>query len=488
MSVPSRVQSSPLVKQIYKSMGVDLYRATENLLNLTGRTAYRGFPLEAPHPDAPKPLDIEIESVDTKIDKLANGVTVVTRNTEEPVGVVGVFMDAGSRYGTMQSSGIPHFMESIALEATDHRTALNLSSGLQNAGSKLSVNATRDGLVYQCELFSKDADLALGMIKEIIREPALEYYKFKEYHKEYLWRIGDNLGNAEKQMPELMHQAAWAGNTLGLPLMGDEFTVPKYKPEVIREFLDTFVIPSRITVGAVGIDHNEIMELAEAYWGDLEDGLSVPATKAQYKGETIKRTMKLDDEFSHVALVFETENWHSADLMPMCTLNMMMGGGGHFSAGGPGKGMYTRIYQEALGQYDWLNGLQCTHSIYEDSAIFAYYGTCSPEYSKDLVSVMAQQIDSAANRIATPEELDRAKIALATNICFDFEDRQVVFEDICRQAKVYGKHKTPEMWLEAIANVTANDVQRVAQKMMACKPGFVAIGPTDSADLEVPKF
>ena len=174
--------------------------------------------------------------------------------------------------------------------------------------------------------------------------------------------------------------------------------------------------------------------------------------------------------------------------MAMCTLNMMMGGGGHFSAGGPGKGMYSRIYQEALGRYSWLNGLQCTHSIYEDSAIFAYNGTCTPEFTNDLVGVIAHQADNAANKLATPEELDRAKMALATSICFDFEDRQVVYEDICRQVKVYGKHYTPEKWLESIMNVTATDVQRVAQKMLASKPGLVVIGPNDSADLEVPKF
>jgi processing peptidase subunit alpha len=487
MSVPT-VMKSPIAKQISKSIGVDLHRATENVLNLTGRSRYREFNLIGPHPDAPKAEDIIYDDVETKVEKLANGVTVVTRNTQEAVGVVGVYIDAGSRHGNMDSSGIPHFMESIALEATDHRTALNLSSGLQNAGASFICNASRDGLIYQCELFGKDADLGLGMIKEIIREPALEYWKFKEYHKEYLWRRGDDMGNAEKIMPELMHQAAWAGNTLGLPMFGDEFTVPNYKPEVIREFIDTFVTPSRVIVGAVGVDHNEAMELADAYWGDLEEGVHVPTAKAHYKGESIKKPMKLEDEFAHVALVFNTENWHSSDLMAMCTLNMMMGGGGHFSAGGPGKGMYTRIYQEVLGRYSWLNGLHCSHSIYDDSGIFAYYGTCTPQYNKELLYVMAEQASNAANRTVTQEELDRAKTALATNICFDFEDRQVVFEDICRQIKVYGEHKTPDMWLDQIQKVTGEDVRRVAQKMLSCKPTVVAIGPTDPCGLVAPTF
>jgi processing peptidase subunit alpha len=31
---------------------------------------------------------------------------------------------------------------------------------------------------------------------------------------------------------------------------------------------------------------------------------------------------------------------------------MMMGGGGSFSAGGPGKGMYTRLYLNVLNRYE----------------------------------------------------------------------------------------------------------------------------------------
>merc|ERR1719493_341067 len=181
-------------------------------------------------------------------------------------------------------------------------------------------------------------------------------------------------------------------------------------------------------------------------FGGMEDVGSVEKTPAKYTGGEIRRTVALDDDFTHVALVFETENWGSKDLMAMCTLNMMMGGGGHFSAGGPGKGMYTRIYQEALGRHTWLNGLHCSHSIYGDSALFAYHGTAFPEYAGKMVEVMAEQARNTVARKATPDELLRAKTALATNICFDFEDRQVIFEDICRQVQVYGHHKTPDQW------------------------------------------
>ena len=35
--------------------------------------------------------------------------------------------------------------------------------------------------------------------------------------------------------------------------------------------------------------------------------------------------------------------------MKFCVLNTLMGGGGSFSAGGPGKGMYTRLYLQVTG-------------------------------------------------------------------------------------------------------------------------------------------
>ena len=36
------------------------------------------------------------------------------------------------------------------------------------------------------------------------------------------------------------------------------------------------------------------------------------------------------------------------DYIPLCVLNSLMGGGCHFSSGGPGKGMYTRLYTTVL--------------------------------------------------------------------------------------------------------------------------------------------
>lgn len=51
---------------------------------------------------------------------------------------------------------------------------------------------------------------------------------------------------------------------------------------------------------------------------------------------------------AHVVLGFEGVSITHADFVPYCVLQMLLGGGGSFSAGGPGKGMFTRLYVDVL--------------------------------------------------------------------------------------------------------------------------------------------
>lgn len=60
---------------------------------------------------------------------------------------------------------------------------------------------------------------------------------------------------------------------------------------------------------------------------------------------TCMQQMKSEKEKNNVVLPFQED-----DFIPFAVLNMMMGGGGSFSAGGPGKGMFTRLYLNVLNR------------------------------------------------------------------------------------------------------------------------------------------
>lgn len=55
-------------------------------------------------------------------------------------------------------------------------------------------------------------------------------------------------------------------------------------------------------------------------------------------------------KLAHMAIGLQSVSHLDPLFIPACVLNIMMGGGGSFSAGGPGKGMYSRLYTNVLNQ------------------------------------------------------------------------------------------------------------------------------------------
>ncbi len=67
------------------------------------------------------------------------------------------------------------------------------------------------------------------------------------------------------------------------------------------------------------------------------------------------------------------------DFIAFCVLNMLMGGGGSFSAGGPGKGMYTRLYTSVLNRHHWMYEATAFNHAYADAGLFCIKSSGPPE-------------------------------------------------------------------------------------------------------------
>ena len=83
-------------------------------------------------------------------------------------------------------------------------------------------------------------------------------------------------------------------------------------------------------------------------------------------------------ELIHVGVALESCSYLDEDFFAYAVLNSLRGGGGSFSAGGPGKGMYTHLYQEVLSRHHWVYWAMAQNHAYVDSGIFCLFGSCHP--------------------------------------------------------------------------------------------------------------
>jgi processing peptidase subunit alpha len=158
-----------------------------------------------------------------------------------------------------------------------------------------------------------------------------------------------------------------------------------------------------------------------------------------------------------------------------------MGGGGSFSAGGPGKGMYSRLYRNVLNKHGWAQNCTAFHSVFDEVGVVGISGVADGARTGDMVAVMASEMSAVANGSITDEELARAKAATVSSILMNLESKAIVAEDIGRQILTYGERKSPSEFITQVNALTAADVAAVAKKCIASKPTLCMVGDLSSA-------
>ncbi|KAH8806385.1 peptidase M16 inactive domain-containing protein [Hyaloscypha sp. PMI_1271] len=188
---------------------------------------------------------------------------------------------------------------------------------------------------------------------------------------------------------------------------------------------------------------------------------------------------------THIHVAFEALPISSEDIYALATLQTLLGGGGSFSAGGPGKGMYSRLYTNVLNQHAWVESCVAFNHSYTDSGLFGISSSCSPGHVVNMLDVMCRELqaltlDTGFAALQTVE-VNRAKNQLRSSLLMNLESRMVELEDLGRQVQVHGRKVGVREMCKKIDELTVKDLRRVARIVvggMADNPGKGSGAPT----------
>ncbi|EME47007.1 hypothetical protein DOTSEDRAFT_69101, partial [Dothistroma septosporum NZE10] len=172
---------------------------------------------------------------------------------------------------------------------------------------------------------------------------------------------------------------------------------------------------------------------------------------------------------SHIHLAFESLPISSPDIYALATLQTLLGGGGSFSAGGPGKGMYSRLYTNVLNQYGWVENCVAFNHAYTDSGLFGISSSCATQFVPRMLDTMARELSLLSTETGLGRlseiEVKRAKNQLRSSLLMNLESRMVELEDLGRQVQVHGRRIPVKEMVANIEKVTMSDLRRVAKQV-----------------------
>ncbi|XP_034934529.1 mitochondrial-processing peptidase subunit alpha [Chelonus insularis] len=462
-----------------------------------------GFPpLTDSIPNLPKPIysNAREDTQNTQITVLSNGLRIASENRFGQFCTVGVLIDSGPRYEVAYPSGISHFLEKLAFSSTkNYENKDNIMMALEKHGGICDCQASRDTIIYAASAERQGLDTVTKILGDIVLRPKITEEEVNIARQTVQFEL-ETLSTRPEQEPiliDMIHAAAYRDNTLGLPKICPPENVEKINRNILFTYLKNHFTPKRMVVAGVGIEHKDLVNSVERYFlnekliWDEDSSLalanvetnSVDESIAQYTGGLVVEECNVPvyagpsglPELSHVVVGLEGCSHQDPDFIAMCVLNMMMGGGGSFSAGGPGKGMYTRLYTNVLNRYHWLYSATAYNHAYIDTGLFCIHASSTPSYVKEMVEVIVKELVAMAES-TSESELARAKKQLQSMLLMNLEQRPVVFEDIGRQVLATGTRKRPEYFIHEIDKVSTNDIVRVARRLLKSPPSVAARG------------
>ncbi|CAG9575716.1 unnamed protein product [Danaus chrysippus] len=435
------------------------------------------------------------ENYTTEVTTLSNGLRVASEKKFGQFCTAGVVIDSGPRYEVAYPNGICHFLEKLSFGATHkYPTRDVMLRELERHGGICDCQGSRDTTVYATSADSRGLEAVTQVLAEVTLRPMLSSEEIEGARQAVAFELETLSMRPEQEtiLMDMIHAAAYRGNTLGLPKICPMENVYKIDKGIILTYLKNHYTPDRMVVAAVGVDHEPFVEYVQKYFVDMKptwhsedsDTFKAQTDKsiAQYTGGLEKEECEIPlypgsdlPELSHVVIGLESCSHSDPDFVATCVLNMMMGGGGSFSAGGPGKGMYTRLYTNVLNRYHWMFNATSYNHAYGDTGLMCVHSASPPARLHDTALVIARELANMAGHVGETE-LRRAKTQLQSMLLMNLEARPVVFEDIGRQVLATGKRKPPSFFINEIEKITGEDIIRVARRMLSKKPCVAARG------------
>ncbi|GAA5873585.1 hypothetical protein JCM1840_005967 [Sporobolomyces johnsonii] len=452
-----------------------------------------------------------------KVTTLPNGVRVASDPTPGHFVAAGVYVDAGSRYESSRTTGAGHMVDRLGFKSTTNRTADEMTTQIEQLGGQFISSSSRETIMYQATTYTHSLPSVISILSDTVLNPLILPEELDAQRDAALWEVGEIKNKPEMILPELLHETAYQGNTLGNPLLCPEDRLATMTPETIKDYLAMWYKPERIVVAAAGVEHEQLVELAERHFGSAKASQPLASSSRQTLGASASSKPspnpsqpfstsapspaavlpssslapeesfeylstapsrytggqllldKPDLEFTHIYVGFEGLSIHDEDIYALATLQVLLGGGGSFSAGGPGKGMYSRLYTAVLNQHYSVDFCSAFHHVYLDSGLFGLQISVHPSFVYQTPNLIAQQLDSITRPMRggiDEADLSRARNQLKSSLAMALESRMVQVEDLGRQVQVHGrKVSMPEM-AALIDRVTLSDLFRVANRVL----------------------
>ena len=403
---------------------------------------------------------------------LDNGLRIIHLPSDSKVVYCGYQINAGTRNEEPGEEGLAHFCEHVTFKGTERRKAWHILNCLESVGGDLNAYTNKEGTVYYSAILKEHIARAVDLLTDIVFHSV---YPQAEIDKE-VEVICDEIESYNDSPAELIYDEfeniIFKGSPLGHNILGTAEQVRSFKTEDALRFTRKLYRPDNAIFFAYGdIDFKKLVRLLKKSFSSEErrvksEKFNSPEAQAQFniqhstfntqhsfEGQTI--VMQKNTHQAHVMIGTRAYDVNDNRRMPLYLLNNMLGG--------PGMNAKLNL---ALREHNGLvYTVESTMVAYGDTGVWSIYFGCDEHDVKRCLRLVRKELDKFMQKPLSEAQLKAAKKQIKGQIGVACDNRENFALDFGKSFLHYGWEKNVDRLYEQVDEITAEQIQAVAQEL-----------------------
>ncbi|RGN81180.1 M16 family metallopeptidase [Segatella copri] len=403
---------------------------------------------------------------------LDNGLRIIHLPSDSKVVYCGYQINAGTRNEEPGEEGLAHFCEHVTFKGTERRKAWHILNCLESVGGDLNAYTNKEGTVYYSAILKEHIARAVDLLTDIVFHSV---YPQAEIDKE-VEVICDEIESYNDSPAELIYDEfeniIFKGSPLGHNILGTAEQVRSFKTEDALRFTRKLYRPNNAIFFAYGdIDFKKLLRLLKKSFLSEErrvksEKFNSPEAQTQFniqhstfntqhsfEGQTI--VIQKNTHQAHVMIGTRAYDVNDSRRMPLYLLNNMLGG--------PGMNAKLNL---ALREHNGLvYTVESTMVAYGDTGIWSIYFGCDEHDVKRCLRLVRKELDKFMQKPLSEAQLKAAKKQIKGQVGVACDNRENFALDFGKSFLHYGWEKNVDRLYEQVDEITAEQIQAVAQEL-----------------------
>lgn len=392
-----------------------------------------------------------------KVDYLSNKIPLITVPIKgAPTTTALVIIKTGSKYENRQNNGLSHFLEHMFFKGTAKRpNTLTLSSELDSLGGEYNAFTAKEFTGYWVKVAAPKIKNALGIISDMLLNSKIAAEEIERERGVIIEELNMYEDNPIMHVEDIFESCLYGDVPAGWETIGTKENIRGFKREDFIKYLESqYGARSMYIVLAGGLKDLDKKAIETMFVGVKKNKWQdKKAVVEKQKKPQLKISYKANDQVN-LSLGVRTYAIGHADEFKIRLLAIILGGS-----------MSSRLFiglRERKGLAYYVRSMA---EFYSDSGYLTTQAGVPIEKTEEAIKVILAEYARMATEPVSAKELKRAKDLLQGKSLLQMEATDNLAVWYARQAILRKKMITPAEFLRTINKITAQDLQKTAQKI-----------------------